>query len=112
MKLNVTTVMNQVNGNPLLEADAKGEATELILRTVLINALMDPVKEDTGVIKVEKYDLALKIQKNDEVELSPEQVVLLKKAVEKPYGAVVVGPIWKLLDGKETDESAGAVDKG
>lgn len=104
MKLNVTTVLKNMNGDDLIEPNAKGEAEPVIVRTVIINALMTPDQKDTGVQKVEKYSLAMDIQKQDEIELTPEQVVLLKETIGKPYGPVVVGPVSMLLDGKSVDE--------
>lgn len=101
MKLNTLTVLKNVDGEPLIEPDAKGEVSEVVLRKVLVNALMIPAEKDTGTQKVEKYMLAMDIQKNDEVEVTPEQIVLLKSAVEKPYGPIVVGPVWNLLDQKD-----------
>lgn len=104
MKLNVTTVLKNINGDDLIEPNAKGEAEPVTVRKVIINALMTPEQKDTGVQKVEKYSLAMDIQKQDEIELTPEQIVLLKEAIGKPYGPVVVGPVSMLLDGKSVDE--------
>jgi len=50
---------------------------------------------------VEKYVLAMDIQKNDEVDVTPEQIVLLKGVIEKPYGPVVVGPVFAILNSVE-----------
>jgi len=101
MKLDVTIKMLNVDGVVLQEPDEKGEVRDVILRSILINALMIPAKDDTGEQKVKKYILAVDIQKNDEVEITPEQAVLLKKAVGPNFGPVVVGPIFALLDGGE-----------
>ena len=101
MKLNLLTVMMNINGEPLLEPDKNSEVQKVTLRTVFVNALMIPVEKDTGVDKVAKYSLAIDIQKNDEVVLSAEQIVLLKEAIAKPYGPVIVGQVYAILDGKE-----------
>ena len=83
MKLNVLTVLKNIDGEDLIEPDAKGEVSKVLLRKVLVNALMIPVEGETGQDKVNKYMLAVDIQKQDVVEVTPEQVVLLKAAVEK-----------------------------
>jgi len=101
MILDVTIKMLNVDGEVLQEPDEKGEVRDVILRSILVNALMIPAKDDTGEQKVEKYILAMDIQKNDEVEITPEKAVLLKKVVGPNYGPVVVGPIFALLDGGE-----------
>jgi hypothetical protein len=103
MKLDVTRVLKNINGEDLIEPDAKGEAQPVTLRTVLVNALMIPVEKDSGAQKAEKYGLAIDIQKNDEIEVVAEQIVVLKEAVGKPYGPVVVGPVFNILDEKEVE---------
>lgn len=103
MRLNVLTVLKSIKGNDLLEPNEEGEAEVVTLRTVLVNALIIPVEKDTGVQKVEKFALAMDIQKNDELDITPEQAVLLKEVIAKPYGPVVVGPVWAILDSKDTE---------
>lgn len=98
MKLDVTTELKSVVGVPLLEQDEKGEAKSVLLRNVLINSLLIPMDSDDGVTKAAKWNLALKIQENDKVEVTPEQVVMMKNAVAKPYGPAIVGPVFSLLD--------------
>ena len=102
MKINVTQVLKNINGDDLIEPNEKGEVQPVLLRTVLVNALMIPVEKDTGVQKVEKYSLAIDIQKNDEIEITAEQATMLKEVVGKPYGPVIVGPVFNLLDGKSS----------
>ena len=97
----VTTVLKNINGEDLIESDEKGEVKTVTLRTVFVNALMIPEQADTGVKKVEKYGLAIDIQKNDEVNITAEQAALLKEVVGKPYGPVVVGPVFAILDSEE-----------
>jgi hypothetical protein len=101
MKLNVTEVLKNINGDDLIEPDKEGNVQNVTLRVVLVNALMILVEKDTGVMKAEKYGLALEIQRNDEVEITAEQASTLKEAVGKPYGPAVVGPVFEILDGKE-----------
>lgn len=101
MKLDVTIVLKNIKGDNLLEPNEKGEAEEVTLRTVLVNALMVPVEKDSGVQKAEKYGLAIDIQKNDEIDITVEQAATLKEAVGKPYGPVVVGPVFAILDSKD-----------
>jgi hypothetical protein len=100
MLLNVTTIMKNFDGIGLQEPNENGEMQNVTLRAILVNALMVVEKNDTGVKKAEKYGLAIEIQRNDEVEVTAEQVVTLKEAVGKPYGPVIVGPVFAILDGK------------
>jgi hypothetical protein len=101
MKLDVTKVLKNIAGDNLMESNEKGEAEVVTLRTILVNALMIPEQKDTGTQKAEKYGLAIDIQRNDEVEITSEQAAMLKEVVGKPYGPVVVGPVFAILDGKD-----------
>ena len=58
MRLNVAQNMKNINGEDLLEPK-DGQALVVTLRAVLVTALMDPLDTDTGIVKAEKYGLAM-----------------------------------------------------
>jgi hypothetical protein len=62
--------------------------------------LLVPVENEAGVKKAEKYDLAMRVHKTDEVELSVEEAAIIKDCVGKCFAPIVVGQLFKLLDGK------------
>ena len=101
MKLDVTQVLKSISGDNLIDVDENNEVMPISLRYVLVNSLMVPIEKDSGPKKAEKYGLAIDIQRNDEVEVTAEQIVILKEAIGKPYGPSVVGPVYAILDGKE-----------
>lgn len=54
-----------------------------------------------GEEKFKRYELYQKIKAApDPVEISAEEVSLLKKLVGKAYGPLIVGQCWNMLEGK------------
>ena len=93
MKLVVTQQLTDLDGNPLPQ--------ETKMRTIFVNALLADYKDEqnvSGEQKLERYELALRINAYDEVELKVEEAALLKKLVAKAYTPLVVGQAWKLIE--------------
>ena len=101
MKIKVTDVLKQLDGTTPIVNMVDGEAKDATIREAFVNALMIPVETDAGIKKVEKYDLAMRIYNTDEVELSVEEAATIKEVVGKAFAPIVVGQLFKLLDGKE-----------
>ena len=101
MKLSTTLKLKNIDGQPLLEPGPDNSAIPVTLRAVLTHALMFADEADTGETKAAKYGLAIEIQRMDEVVLKTKQVELLKASVGKPFGPVVVGQVYEILDGLE-----------
>lgn len=101
MLLNVTETLKQMNGQDILEVDEKGESIPATVRTACVNALLAPVDKEAGTEKVKKYDLAMRIYKEDKVELSAEECALIKEQSGKLFAPIVVGQLFNILDGKE-----------
>lgn len=94
MKLNPTLVLNTLDGEPLKDGD-----TEVTLGQVCVIALLNP-KDEPGSKKAEKYELAIRIKMAvDEVDVSAEEVVLLKEVIGYGYNALVVGQVYRILEG-------------
>jgi len=99
MLLDTTKVLVNIAGESLKES-VNGVAVDVILRTVVVNALLSPVEKDTGMKKMEKEELARKIYQNDSVDLTIEQVKLIKDRIGEMYAPIVVGQCWRLLEGR------------
>jgi len=97
MKINVDVTLKTFDGKPMMDADSNGNAVEATVKTVLVNAILVPGKEDKGVDKVRKYELAKMIFKGGEVDLTPEDIVLIKQQVGDNFAPVVVGQIFEML---------------
>lgn len=101
MKVKVNQKLVALNGNVLKDNDGQGNVIDATLKTAIVNGLLAPVQKESGVDKVKKYELALRIYKNDEVELSAEDIVLIKKCVGENFAPIVVGQVWELLENKD-----------
>lgn len=99
MKIDFSKELIGYDGEPLKE----GERV-ITLAMVCCNALMNQTEEDTklpGEEKLRRFDLATVVYASKEpADLKVEDIVLLKTQVGKLYGPLVVGPVWKLLEGK------------
>jgi len=101
MKFNVNEVLKALNGQTLKDVDANGESIDATLKTAIVNALLAPVQKESGVDKVKKYELATRVYKNDEVELTAEEISLIKKCVGENFAPIVVGQVFNILEKKE-----------
>jgi len=81
-----------------MEADEQGNVTEATVRVVLVNAVLSPVQKESGMDKMKKYGLAQRIFRDDEIELSAEDIVLLKERIGELYAPLVVGQLFQMLE--------------
>jgi hypothetical protein len=83
-------------------AEIKGEKGEAFtLRDALISALMasyEGEKDLPGKDKLERYSLAVRVKRDEEINLSSEEIVLLKRLVGMAYGVLVVGQVYEELE--------------
>lgn len=101
MKIDVNETLKALSGETLMDTDSKGTAIEATIKAAIVNALLTPAKSDNGIDKVKKYDLANRVYKaENEIELTVEEAALIKERVGEAFGAIVVGQIWGLLDGR------------
>jgi len=117
MQIDVSSVIKNLNDKPIkMDPEGKDEPeNHLTLKTVLINGLMFiDEKNVSGKEKVDRYQLAMKINRADGViDLTPENVTKLRDLIGKAYPSpVVVGQAWELLDPpKNTDSKPTATKK-
>jgi len=100
MKINTKKVLVKFDGSPIQDV-VNDKTTDAIVRDALVNSLMAPNEKDSGAKKLEKYDLAMRIYKQDEVDLTAEEAATIKECVGKLFAPIIVGQIFKLLDGNE-----------
>lgn len=118
MNLDVTQVLVGYDGEAMMDAkpilDDKGkqvvddenkplfDKVPITLRPICTNALMAALDTDRGMSgedKMKLWTLAGKIQKEDVVELTAAEVVILQNRIGTAYGAAIVGPAFMLLNG-------------
>ena len=97
MKVNVTQKLKDYEGNPLKSEDGK----KVLLRTILVNCLnyQDQEVKLTAEQKMRAYELSLKAMNNDEVNLKAEDVVAIKKGLDKASNALIYAQVAKVLEG-------------
>jgi len=105
MKVDVNVVLKTLDGKGLKDNDGNDNVVDATLKMAIINALLSPVQKESGVDKVNKYELAKRVYSTtvDElVELSAEDITLIKNRIGEVYPPLIVGQIYNLLEQKET----------
>jgi len=100
MKIEMSTVLMTIDDEPL-----KMNEKDMLLKDACIRALFavsnDDLKKQSGQEKFDRYTLGLKINKGGVVDLTPEEVVKLRKLVGDSFGPSVIGPAWTALEGEK-----------
>lgn len=132
MNIDMTQVLTALNGEKLEELErydnpefvsteeTPKEAPQhtrkrpLTLRNVCLGALTNQIDSDrkcSGIEKNKQFLLSLRIQQEDTVDLTAEQITLLKDRIGKMCSVLVVGRSYEILDpvakNKEPDDSTG-----
>lgn len=110
MKLDVTQILTKLDGTPLKTSAQVCVACRqpidtgevMTLRLALTRALSyrGPNEQIKFGVQMERYELAKRIQAEDEVELSIEEAGKLQGLVAAIYGPVITGQVGLLLEGK------------
>ena len=99
MKIDFSKELIGYDGEPLKEGDKI-----ITLAMVCCNALGNPAPDEAqlpGEEKARRFDLAVAVYASKgPLDLKVEQVALIKSLIGKLYGPMVVGPVWKLLEGE------------
>jgi len=99
MKINFSQALKALDGTPISRLDGKGEFT---LKFVSQEALLLSFQDEQGLggeEKTRRWVLATMIEANPEkIDLTSEQIALIKKLIGKAYGPLIVGQAWELLE--------------
>lgn len=99
MKIDFSTVLLTLYGKPYMSKTDTGEVP-LTLASAALEALLGPAQSpETGEQKFRAYQLAERVALGGEVDLIPEDVVLLKEKIGVHYLPGVVGAAYKQLNG-------------
>ena len=100
MKLNVSTVLKALDGSNLVDRAQK----PVTLKEVVIEALLNPLGSDAmgGQEKYSMMKLAEKVHRSaGEVDVTVEELVLIKNRVGCVCTPLVTGRAFDLLEGRE-----------
>lgn len=96
MKIDFDAVLLDLKGEIMKDGDAP-----VSLKTVAVNALFAPFpdeREIDGTEKAKRFNLGLRIDVGGEVEVSAEEVSLVKKLIGKAYPVLIVGRAYQLIE--------------
>ena len=96
MLVNVNQALKTIDGQ-VMKDSVDGNAVDATMKMAIVNAILSPVKDESGVDKVKKYELAKKIYAYDEVDLDEKEIALIKERVGEGFAPIVVGQIFELL---------------
>jgi hypothetical protein len=98
MKIDFFKQLLDMDNKPIMETKDK----PLLLDKVCVNALLQevPNEQTTGEAKLLRFKLAKKIYGVSEVEVTAEEIVLIKDRVGKQYLPLIVGQVYEILEGK------------
>ncbi len=103
MQRNFTTPIKNLDGRPLKEGDR-----EVTLASIAVNALLTPYEDErnlSGDDKVKRFKLAQAIHDaQGEIEVTVEQVALLKSLIAKAYTPLIVGQAWAVLESEAAQQ--------
>jgi hypothetical protein len=85
------------NGKPLQSNDGNTTLKDICQAVLWNPALSDGLANEE---KYKRYVLSVKINTNQVVEITDEEVILLKDLIGKGYGPLIVGLAWDKLDAK------------
>jgi len=98
MKVNLTTVITDLFGKPIKNGTSDRDLT---VRVAMANGLLSETEPNaTGAEKYRRYALAVRLadERVTVINLSTEEAALIKAAVGRAFGAVIVGPVFNAID--------------
>lgn len=105
-KIDFTTELLGLNGKPIVDPKAPPDAPPFTLGEVAAASLMNvpPGENPSGIEKVRRLGLALKIQTATAAELSQADITLIMDLINKSFPTLVSARAWLLLDPTLTKE--------
>lgn len=97
MKINFDAALLDLKGEEMKDGE-----TAVTLKTVAVNALFAPFpdeREIDGNEKAKRFNLGLRIDAGGEIEVSAEEISLVKKLIGKAFPVLVVGRAYQLIEG-------------
>ena len=96
MKIRFDETMKDLDGKAII-----GDGRDLTLKQIACNALSLIFNDEqnlSGEEKAKRGLLAMRIYANTEIDLTVEEVALIKKLIGKAYGPLIVAQAWEILE--------------
>lgn len=95
MLIDFDKILTNIDGAAIKDALQK----DITLRSIGANALLVAYPDErlSGDEQVKRFKLAIKISVNGEVDVTPEEIVLIKQVISKGYAPLVVGRCYEIL---------------
>ncbi len=118
MKINFNQTLKKLDGSPIPRIERKAcpqcgfrfaedfiLEKETTLKYIVLEALQMIFNDEQGLSgeeKVKRWLLAVRIEATSEIDLdlTVEEIALIKRLVGKAYGPLIVGQTWEMLEGK------------
>ncbi|KKN29313.1 hypothetical protein LCGC14_0845230 [marine sediment metagenome] len=102
MKIDISKLLKGLDGKPLVNQEE-----ELTLGNVMGTALLMVYTDEQigGDVKYKRHQIAQRLYGQKTIELSIEEIALIKDLIGKAYGPTVVGPAFDMLEGSGKSES-------
>ncbi len=100
MKIDVEQKIKNLDGEFFKDGDGVSDITlkKVLVRALVLNHPSD--EKQSGDEKFALYQLAAKITNAEaELDISPEDIIVLKKRVGLMYSTAMVGPVFTILNG-------------
>lgn len=95
-KKNLDLAMKDLNGETIYSEEGRARPMKSIVTEALLASF--PNETASGEEKLKRYLLAMKVNVGGEVDLSPEEIVMIKDLVGKGFSPLVVGQVFGLLN--------------
>jgi hypothetical protein len=98
MKVKLGTALKGIDGVEDLKGD-KGRP--LTIKDIITNSVLTPIQDDDEKKKFEKWEIFKKVRDaKAEVDLSIEQIAVVKKVIGKLQPPLIMGQCFEMLEGK------------
>lgn len=94
---NLGVTINNIDGTPM----DNGGGKPVTVQSIIMSALLAQFPDETnlsGDEKFTRFKLAMRLDKESEQDLTPEDSTLIKRLVGKGFGPLVVGQVYELLN--------------
>jgi hypothetical protein len=99
MKIDFSTTFTDLITGDTIEDQGIAMTLGLIGTRALMQ--VDPKEHEPGEQKVKDFQLAQRIVKGGDIEITAEEATRLKQRIAKFFGPIIVGQAWPLLDGNK-----------